>query len=233
MGRPGRVKETTTTLNSLVRAGDGFRVFDPEFVTETDKLYEWRGRFEREAPEGVWIVAVMLLAGIALSASLGVSWLSYLLWFLAGGTAGVLACALVVIPFTRDDEAAYRQKHGAADPFRGVADDPEAMEACQFAERIAATAAWRDRVIDPEHSLATVLWAAVSGRERGEDVATTLANLKELARIGEELDRSRGGAVAEAMRSAGERARDLSGEMLDHGRAVRELTGEDDPRSPR
>jgi hypothetical protein len=239
-----RDKDQRTPLPQLVVTAGGHRVFDPEMVQSRKDLQETVRNELRLADKGVAGGAVILtltvLLGGGLSLLLGASILSYVLWFLAGGAVGLVGGGVLAEVLWTDREKEYREDHRGADPWVEVpGDDPRAV-VCSLADQIASTRAWQDGILDAPRNLATIMWSAVSKDsaaatdEDSADVAVVTDNLRELLRVARDLDHQREygtTAVDERIiaREPTARARALSAEALENGRAVRELSASPSP----
>jgi hypothetical protein len=234
-----REKDQRTPLPQLVVTAGGYRVFDPEMVQSRKDLQETSVRNELQlADKGVEGGAVMLtltvLFGGGLSMLLGASVLSYVLWFVAGALVGFVGGAVAAEFLWTDREKEYREDHRGADPWIAIdRDDPRAV-VCSLADDIATTRAWQDGVLDAPRNLAAILWSAVAkdaanaSAEDVEDVEVVTENLRELLRVARDLDHRReyGTPAVDERISAREptaRARALSSEAVENGRAVRDL----------
>jgi len=239
-----REKDRRTPLPQLVVTADGFRVFDPELVKDRTDTRETVVRSDVEyydnSPQISVILMLTLVGGLGLSLLLGSSVLSYILWFVGGVLGGFLIGGVIAAAVVPDREKEYREDHRGADPWTEVGSaDPEAA-ICSLAEEIAMTRAWQDGILDAPRNLATIMWSAVSKDsaaatdEDSADVAVVTENLRELLRVARDLDHQReyGTTAVDERITAREptaRARALSAEALENGRAVRELSAPPSP----
>ncbi|MFC5140564.1 hypothetical protein ACFPK1_20170 [Actinomycetospora rhizophila] len=230
-------KDRRTPLPQLVVTPAGYRAFSPELVRDRKDLQETTVRkelrFQSNGGESVvWTMTV--IGGIGLPLLLGASVLSFVLWCVAGIVGGFLVGAVIGGIVTPDREKEYREDHRETDPWAEIpADDPRAT-VCSLAEEIASTRAWQDGILDAPRHLAAIVWSAVSKDaarstdEDAEDVAVVTENLRELLRVARDLDHRReyGTPAVDERISAREptaRARALSAEALENGRATRDL----------
>jgi hypothetical protein len=239
-----REKDRRTPLPQLVVTADGFRVFDPEMVKDRKDLYETTVRSELQyfghTTEYGFAWTSGLLGGLGLSMLLGGSVLSYVLWFIAGLVGGLFFTMMIVGAVAPDREKEYRDDHRGASPWAEIAGDDPKAAICSLAEDVASTRAWQDGILDPQRQLAKIVWSAVSKEpadttdEDAADVAVVTGNLRELLRLARDLDHRReyGTPAVDERISAREptaRARALSAEVLENGRAVRELSSPPSP----
>ncbi|HWN28383.1 MAG TPA: hypothetical protein VNP37_15565 [Actinomycetospora sp.] len=239
-----REKDRRTPLPQLVVTADGFRVFDPELVKDRKDLSETlvrsELRYQNNGPEDSLFATMALIGGFGLSLLLGASVLGYVLWFIAGVVGGFVVGGVLAGVIAPDREKEYREDHRGADPWTEIGgDDPRAV-VCSLADEIASTRAWQDGVLDAPRNLAAIVWSAVAkdatvaSPEDVEDVAVVTENLRELLRVARDLDHQReyGTPAVDERISAREptaRARALSAEVLENGRAVRELSASPSP----
>lgn len=232
-----REKDRRTTLPQLVETADGYRVFAPELVKDRKDLRETVVRddvvFYNNGPEDALFLLSPMFA-IALPLLFGSSVLSVIIWIVVGAVAGFVAGAAIAGIAAPDREKEYRDEHRGTDPWTEIPrDDPRAV-ICSLAEEIALTMAWQDGILDAPRHLAAIVWSAVSKKpdqttnEDAEDVAVVTENLRELLRVARDLDHRReyGTAAVDERISAKEptaRARALSAEALENGRATRDL----------
>jgi gas vesicle protein len=233
-----RQKDRRTTLPQLVETAEGYRVFAPELVKDRKDLLESMVRddlrYTNNGPEDSLLWTTTVIGAAALPLLLGASVLSYILWFLVGIVGGFVVGAAAAGIIAPDREKEYREEHRGADPWTEVeAGDPKAT-VCALAEDIALTRAWQDGILDPQRHLASIVWSAVSKNaadatdEDAEDVEVVTENLRELLRVARDLDHRReyGTPAVDERISAREptaRARALSSEALENGRAVRDM----------
>ncbi|MDD7939649.1 hypothetical protein PHK61_14590 [Actinomycetospora lutea] len=213
-------------------------MFAPELVKDRKDLQETVVRsdlrYQNNGPEDSLFWTMTILGGIGLPLLLGTSLLSYVLWFVAGVVGGFVVGGIIAGIIGPDREKEYREDHRDTDPWAEIpADDPRAT-VCSLAEEIASTLAWQDGILDAPRHLAAIVWSAVSKDaahstdEDAEDVAVVTENLRELLRVARDLDHRReyGTAAVHERISAKEptaRARALSAEALENGRATRDL----------
>lgn len=233
-----REKDRRTTLPQLVETAKGYRVFAPELVKDRKDLQETTVRSElrytNNGPEDSLIWTTTVICAAALPLLLGGSVLSYILWFVAGVVGGLFVGAAAAGMIGPDREKEYREEHRGADPWTEIeTGDPKAT-VCALAEDIALTRAWQDGILDPQRHLGSIVWSAVSKKaedatdEDAEDVEVVTENLRELLRVARDLDHRReyGTPAVDERISAREptaRARALSSEALENGRAVRDM----------
>jgi len=242
-----REKDRRTPLPQLVVTAAGFRVFDPDLIRERKDLAESpvrsELRYDADRQDFGIIGTTTLLGGFGLSLLLGASLLSYVLWFVAGVLGAFVVAAMIAGAVLPDREKEYAAEHRGASPWAEIdGDDPKAA-ICTLAEDIASTRAWQDGILDEQRQLAKIVWSAVS-KEPGHttdedvaDVAVVTENLRELLRVARDLDHQReyGTPAVDERISAREptaRARALSAEVLENGRAVRELSAPPSPPAP-
>jgi hypothetical protein len=239
-----REKDRRTPLPQLVVTADGFRVFDPEMVRDRKDLVETTVRndlrYDANQPDLGLVGTSTLLGGFGLSLLLGASVLSYVLWFVAGVVGAFVLAAMIAGVVLPDREKEYRDDHRGASPWAEIAGDDPKAAICSLAEDVASTRAWQDGILDPQRQLARIVWSAVSKEpadttdEDAADVAVVTGNLRELLRVARDLDHQReyGTPAVDERISAREptaRARALSAEVLENGRAVRELSAPSSP----
>jgi hypothetical protein len=234
-----REKDHRTPLPQLVVTAGGYRAFDPEMVKGRKDLQESVARNElrfadNSGPAGSIVLTLTALGGGGLSLLLGASMLSFVIWFLVGAAAGLVAGGVLTEVLWTDREKEYREDHRGAPPWVDIdGEDPRAA-VCSLAESIAATRAWQDGILDEQRHLATIVWSAVSKDpadatdEDAADIEVVTENLRELLRVSRDLDHRReyGTPAVDERISAREptaRARALSSEAVENGRAVRDL----------
>lgn len=230
MSRAPRPADRRTHLPQLVVTATGYRVFDPGLVTGPGQTQESSGRIARgpsDADVAFWLIAAVLFGGAAPLLFAG-SILGAVLWGAAGFIAGFVLA--VVVSTSWDPESHWRAAHPGREPEEDVAWDHPAHGLCRLAARIADTAAWRDRIVDPDRRLATIVWSAVTAvRDHRDDAATatdlaeTEGNLRGLLDVARDLDRRRDHGDDPASHLRARHARRLSDELLDTGRLTRDL----------
>jgi alpha-D-ribose 1-methylphosphonate 5-triphosphate synthase subunit PhnG len=238
-------------LPNLVTVPDGYRVYHPDGPTPGAVLDAVDDIENESAPLRAALVLVASLAGatgLPFLVGSGEFW-PIVASILAGSAGGVLVAwvpAAMVERRTRED----RWRRGGATVVHRVVrgTDVRAARLCGLADDIAETVSWRDGLIDPDRQVPATLWAAVERAARLSKLETLLreseargvpdcpsetlrrdvaalraelarieANLAEISGIAHELDDTLAG------RAAAGGAVDHSGDILAHGRALREL----------
>ena len=226
-------KDRHTPLTQLVKTPAGFRVFDPTMVSARDQTFEDpSGKIVRGPTNAeVWLfLACGLLGGTGMALFLGESLLSGTLWFLLGAVLGF--CLGAGISVCWDGLDRYQREHRGFEPEIDVGVDHPAQEVCALAAQIAETAAWRDRIVDGDRALPSIVWSAAAAvRDHDDDpdvgveLERTTANLRELLTVARDLDRNREHGPDPASHLRAGYARRLSDEIVERGRATRDLNG--------
>ncbi|MDQ4119051.1 MAG: hypothetical protein M3235_19130 [Actinomycetota bacterium] len=173
---------TTTSTPTLLRRdrpdddeAAAYRVYDPDLLAGRNLRLTAAGKTESRHDVALGLGAITLAGASAVATPLlfsdGGFW-SVVLWAVAGIAAVSVVVLVAVALLWRDPFDEYRKRHGsAASPFREVdaTDDSRAGALCELTESITSTAAWRDRVIDPERLVPGTLWTAVRLASRVAD----------------------------------------------------------------
>lgn len=233
MAEASSSKDRRTTLPQLVETPNGFRVFDPTMISAPDQTYEdFKGKIVRGPTnaETWFFVACGVLGGTGMAVFFGDSLLWGTLFFLLGAVVGFFLGAGVSLCW--DSIERYKTSHRGFEPEIEVSDGHSVREVCALAVKLSETAAWRDRIVDPDRALASIVWsAAAAARDHSEDSETlveldqTTANLRELLDVARDLDRNREHGTDPASHLRARDARRLSSELLERGRTTRDLDG--------
>ena len=231
MAEASSSKDRRTTLPQLVETPSGFRVFDPTMISARDQTYEdFKGKIVRGPTNAeMWFaLACALLGGTGLAVLLGDSLLGGTLWFLLGAAVAFMLGAGVSVCW--DGIERYKNSHRGFEPEIEVTDGHPARQVCAVAVELTETAAWRDRIVDPDRTLASIVWSAAAAvrdhqdaPETAVELDQTTANLRELLDVARDLDRNREHGADPASHLRAREARRLSSELLERGRTTRDL----------